>query len=36
MNSQAERAARMMKLLQKIPGGFRTESGARDFTVSAP
>ena len=32
-NNLAEQAARMMKLRQKISGGFRSESGARDFAV---
>ena len=32
-NNLAEQAARMMKLRQKISGGFRSEPGARDFAV---
>ena len=32
-NNLAEQAARMMKLRQKISGGFRSEQGARDFAV---
>lgn len=32
-NNLAEQAARMMKLRQKISGGFRTEPSACDFAV---
>ena len=32
-NNLAEQAARMMKLRQKISGGFRSEQSARDFAV---
>ncbi len=30
---RAEQAARLMKVRQKISGGFRSEQGARDFAV---
>jgi len=32
-NTLAERDGRMMKLRQKISGGFRSDSGAKDFAV---
>jgi transposase len=32
-NNLAEQAARMMKLRQKISGGFRSAAGAADFAV---
>jgi transposase len=33
-NTLPERDGRMMKLPQKIPGGFRSEQGAADFAVN--
>ena len=32
-NNEAERDARMMKLRQKISGGFRAQASADDFVV---
>src|SRR5262245_26579732 len=34
-NNLAERDGRMMKLRQKISGGFRSQDGAKDFAVLA-
>jgi transposase len=35
-NNSAERDGRMMKLRQKISGGFRSDDGAKDFAVVRP